>query len=215
MLDPQGHAPAVDVADLERDHFARSQSGRVGERQRRLVLEIVAGGDQARDLLAAEHHRQALRQPDRLHSRHQLAALERDVEEELQPADRGVERHRRGAGIDQVQLVVAQVLHRGAIGRAPQIAREPAHRADVRTLRLGGELAHPHVVEHALAQGADGTSRGVHGLLLSKMRPIASSPTMASPLPMETTNFDARHERFSTPLPRERFSPMAVMNSYP
>jgi hypothetical protein len=38
---------------------------------------------------------------------------------------------------------------------------------------------------------------------------------MASLLPMETTNFDARHERFSTPLPRERFSPMAVMNSYP
>jgi len=32
---------------------------------------------------------------------------------------------------------------------------------------------------------------------------------MASLLPMETTNFDARHERFSTPLPRERFSPVA------
>ena len=60
------------VADLERDHFARSQSGRVGERERRLVLEIVAGGNQSRDLLAAEHHRQGARNTHRLHPGHQL-----------------------------------------------------------------------------------------------------------------------------------------------
>jgi len=38
---------------------------------------------------------------------------------------------------------------------------------------------------------------------------------MASLLPMETTKLDLLRERLSTSLPRERFSPLAVMNSYP
>ena len=45
------HALAVDVTDLQRHHLAGAQSGAVGDRQRRLVLQVSGSGDQARDLL--------------------------------------------------------------------------------------------------------------------------------------------------------------------
>src|ERR1700738_1277193 len=47
LLDAQGHALAVDVADLQRHHFAGAQAGAVGDRQRRLVLQVAGGGDTA------------------------------------------------------------------------------------------------------------------------------------------------------------------------
>ena len=48
LLDAQGHALAVDVTDLQRDHFAGAKSGAVGDRERRLVLEVPGRFDQAR-----------------------------------------------------------------------------------------------------------------------------------------------------------------------
>ena len=48
LLDAQRHALAVDVADLQRHHFAGAQPGAVGDRQRRLVLQVAGRGDQAR-----------------------------------------------------------------------------------------------------------------------------------------------------------------------
>ena len=62
--------------------------------------------DQAGHFLGAEHHRQRSGHPHRLHPGHQFLMVEGDVEEELQPADRRVERDRRDAVIDQVQLIV-------------------------------------------------------------------------------------------------------------
>src|SRR5271166_5996064 len=44
LLDAQHHSLAVDVTDLERDDFARAQSGAVGEREGRLVLTEPAAG---------------------------------------------------------------------------------------------------------------------------------------------------------------------------
>jgi len=85
--------------------------------------------------------------------------IERDLEEELQPGDRRIERDRRDALIDQVQLVAPQVLDARRVGRAPKEAGKLAHRAYVVALRLVGELAHPHVVDHALAQRADALGR--------------------------------------------------------
>src|SRR6202795_2946769 len=43
LLDPDQQALAVDIADLQRDHFGRAQPGTVGNAQRRLVLEAGAG----------------------------------------------------------------------------------------------------------------------------------------------------------------------------
>src|ERR1700692_3050222 len=55
LLDAQRHALAVDVADLQRHHFARTQPGTVGDRQCRLVLQVAGCGDQAGHLVRAEH----------------------------------------------------------------------------------------------------------------------------------------------------------------
>src|ERR1700730_7353525 len=55
LLDAEAHALAVDVADLQRHHFARTQPGTVGDRQCRLVLQVAGCGDQAGHLVRAEH----------------------------------------------------------------------------------------------------------------------------------------------------------------
>jgi hypothetical protein len=100
-----------------------------------------------------------VRDPHRTHLVHQFAVIERDLEEELQPGDRRIERDRRDALIDQVQLVTAQILYAGGVRRAPQKTGKLAHRANVVALRLVGELAHAHVVDHAPAQRADALGR--------------------------------------------------------
>ena len=122
LLDTQGHALAVDVADLQRDHLAGAKPCAVGNRQCRLRLQIRRRSDQARDLLTAQHHRQRARHAHRLHLGHQLATIQRDVEEELQARDRRVQRDRRGALIDQVQLEPPQILDGAVSGERPRKA---------------------------------------------------------------------------------------------
>ena len=46
LLDAQRHALAVDVADLQRDHLAGAKPGAVGDRQRRLMLQVARRRDQ-------------------------------------------------------------------------------------------------------------------------------------------------------------------------
>ncbi|HQT34259.1 MAG TPA: hypothetical protein PLE06_09480 [Thiobacillus sp.] len=127
------------------------------------MLKVAGRGDQAGYLLTAQHHRQRVRHVDRLHLGCQLGLVGGDVEEELQPGDRRIERDRRDAVINQVQLVVAQVLHAGGVGWPVQIAGELSHRAQIVALCLGGRLAHPHVVEHALAKRTDSFMGRFHG----------------------------------------------------
>jgi hypothetical protein len=152
LLHAQGHALAVDVTDLQRDDLGSAQPRAVGHRQRGLVLEVVGAGDQSRGLVAAQHARQAPGHAQRLHLGHRLAAIECDFEEELQPRQCRVDRHRARADVDQVQLEAAQILGTGGIGRASQVAGELANGADVGVLGVVGQLAHAHVVEHALTQ---------------------------------------------------------------
>jgi hypothetical protein len=93
------------------------------------MLEVRGRTNQAGDFLAAQHHWQRLRDTHRTHLVHQLAVVERDLEEELQPSDRGIERDRRDALIDQVQLIAPQILDTGRVRRAPEEASKLAHRA--------------------------------------------------------------------------------------
>jgi hypothetical protein len=112
-------------------------------------------GDQARNLLAAQHDRERSRLMHRLHLDQQLATAQGDVEEELQSAERRVDGRRGGAGVDHVQLEGPKVLGSGRVRRPLEERGEPAHGTDVVDLRLAVELAHAHVVDHALAQGRD------------------------------------------------------------
>jgi hypothetical protein len=55
-------------------------------------------------------------QSHRVHLDHQLGLVERDLEEKPQASDRGIERARRSAVIDQMQLVTSKVLDGRGIG---------------------------------------------------------------------------------------------------
>ena len=66
LLDPDQHALAVDVGDLQRDDLGDAQARAIGDAQRRLVLEARRRLEQARDLLRAQHDRQLARLVDEL-----------------------------------------------------------------------------------------------------------------------------------------------------
>jgi hypothetical protein len=72
----------------------------------------------------------------------------------------GVRPSRAGSGVHQVQLEAAQVLGSGGVRRSAKKRGELAHGADVALPRVLSELAHAHVVEHALAQRRDGRGWG-------------------------------------------------------
>jgi hypothetical protein len=58
-----------------------------------------------------------------------------------------------------MQLVATQVLDRGCVGRTAKEGSQLSHRPNVLHLCLVGELAHPHVVDHALPQRRDPVKR--------------------------------------------------------
>lgn len=162
LFDAQRHALAVDVADLERNDLACAQPGTVGHRQGCLVLEVGDGPDQACDLLATEHHRQRLRHSHRTRLGHQLPATQRDAKEELQSRERRVQRDRRRAMVNQMQLEQPKILGRGGVRRTAEELGKLAYGTHVAGLRLGLELAQVHVLEHALTQRRDARCRSVH-----------------------------------------------------
>jgi len=67
-LDPEQHAFAVDVADLERCNLSHAQAGTIGDRKGRLMLEAGGRVEQPRDLVPAQHDGQVawMRHPDQL-----------------------------------------------------------------------------------------------------------------------------------------------------
>ncbi len=71
------------------------------------------------------------------------------------------------ARLRQVQLEQADLVCRGRFGRALQVRGEPLAAADVDSLRVRVELARAHVLDHTLAQRADGI--GTHGEILSEV----------------------------------------------
>ena len=107
--------------------------------------------NQARDFLPAQHHGELARLVHGIHFRERLGTLQGHGEEKPQCGDRAVERRTGAAMLNQVQLVAAQILRRGGIGRAAEEAGEVDHREDIMALGLVREFAHPHVIEHALA----------------------------------------------------------------
>ena len=123
------------------------------------MLQVARRRNQAGNLVPTQHHRQGAGHSHGIHLGHQLALIERDLEEELQPRDRSIERYRRSAEIDQMQLVAPQILDRGRVGRAPKEGGQLSYRANVMALCLVRELAHPHVVDHALPQRRDPMKR--------------------------------------------------------
>ena len=84
LLDPDDHAGAVDVADLERDHLGGAQTRAIGHAQRRPVLEAGRGFQEARHLLRAQNDGQLAGLANEGQALRDLAAPKRHGEEEPQ-----------------------------------------------------------------------------------------------------------------------------------
>src|SRR5713226_2768023 len=95
LLDPDDHPGAIDVADLERDHFVGPQARAIGHAQRRSVLEARGSLQEARDLLRAQNHRQLAGLANERHALRDLAPPKRHGEEEPQRRHRRVLARRR------------------------------------------------------------------------------------------------------------------------
>ena len=65
-LDPDQHALAVDIGDLERRDLSHAQASAIGDRESRLMLEAGGRVEQSRNLVPAQHHGQVarMRHPD-------------------------------------------------------------------------------------------------------------------------------------------------------
>ena len=104
--------------------------------------------------------------PERVRS-----SLPRTFDSNWASRDGGIQRHGRDAVVDQMQLVAPQVLNGGGVGRAPEESGELTDHADITGLRLRCELAHAHVVDHALVQRTD-ILAGVRVMALLLLRKI-------------------------------------------
>ena len=77
---------------------------------------------------------------------------QRHIKQKLQACDGGVEGDGRGSRVHQVELIEPKIFRSGRVRGASQVLCKSADRADIGLLCLGRELAHAHVLQHALAQ---------------------------------------------------------------
>jgi hypothetical protein len=81
----------------------------------------------------------------------QIGPIQGDGEEEAQGHNRRVAARRGHAALSQVQLEAPHILGRGCLRRAAEEGREASDLTDVVGACLLDEMAHRHVVDHALA----------------------------------------------------------------
>ena len=156
LLDPDQHAGAVDVVDLEGGHLRDAQARAVGGAERRLVLQPRRRFEQPADLRDAEHVRELAGLAHQDEATRQVRPVEGDGEEEAQRRHGSVDGGRLDASLGLMDLEAADVLGRRAVGRAFEEGGEASDAADVVALGLLPQAAQAHVVEHALAQRANG-----------------------------------------------------------
>ena len=126
MLDPDDHAAAVDVDNLESSHLAHPQPGSISCGQSRPVAQPRHCLQEADDLLAAEHHRQLLRLLGADDPVERLRPTQRHAEEEPQCARHLVDVRPRPAEPGQVKLIGANLLDPQPIRRTAEKTAELA-----------------------------------------------------------------------------------------
>src|SRR5882724_10564881 len=85
-----------------------------------------------------------------------LRPVERHLEEEPERRHGRVDARWLQTGLGQMQLESAQLFGGRGVGGTAEESRKPLDGTNVLALRIGYEPAHVHVIEHALAQRADG-----------------------------------------------------------
>src|SRR5713226_6104506 len=150
---------------FSRTNFARAQAAAIAETEQYADLEAAGDGEQTPHLVRAHHQRDLLRLMDVIDLGGKIQSPQRHAEQEPQPGHDAVAVADAHAGLGQLQLEQADVLSCGRVRGPLQKRGEPLAPADVAPLRTRTELASVHVLDHALAQRANG--RRTHGKLLS------------------------------------------------
>src|SRR5436190_444211 len=158
----------VDVADLEPDGLAGTQTAAVTESEQHADLGVLRHRQQALHLEWAHNQRDLLRLFDVIDLGREIQAPQRDAEQKPHSRHEAVAIADAEPVLDKEQLKPTNIVGGGRFRRAPQERGEPDTAVDVASLRMPTELARSHVLDHALAQLAGGV--GTHGKLLSWMR---------------------------------------------
>ena len=156
------------MLNLQPDHLARAQAAAIAETEQHAGLEAACDRQQAPRLVRAHHQRDLLRLTDVIDLGGKIQSPQRHAEQEPYPGHDTVAVADAHARLGQVQLEQADVLRCGGVRGALQERSEPLAAVDVALLRVRTELARVHVLDHALAQRADGIR--THSQLLSWMR---------------------------------------------
>ena len=141
---------------LQPDHLAGAQAAAIAETEQNARLEAAGDGQQPLGLVRAHHQRNLLRLTDVIDLGGKIQSPQRHAQQEPQPGHDAVTGADAHAGLGQVQLEAADVLDCGRVRRPLEKRGEPPAAANVASLRARTELARVHVLDHALAQRADG-----------------------------------------------------------
>src|SRR5882762_2292700 len=168
LLDTNDLLRAVDVLDLQPDHFAGTQAATAAKAERHAGLEARGNGQHAPRLVRAHHLRNLLGLADVIDLGRKIQPPQRHAEQEPQPGHDAVAIADARTRLGKMQLEPADILRRGGVGRPLEKRGELLAAADVASLRARTEPARVHVLGHALTQRADRVH--THGQLLSWMR---------------------------------------------
>jgi hypothetical protein len=82
LLDPDHHATAVDVTDLEPADFPHPETSAIRRGQRRTIAQSRHRLEKGHDLIGRQHHRQLLRLAGADDLGHDVRLIKRDTVEE-------------------------------------------------------------------------------------------------------------------------------------
>src|SRR6516225_9509857 len=147
----------------------------------------------------------------------EIVPPQRDAEQKPHPRHDPVAIADARPALDQVQLEAADVVSCRRVGRAPQKRREAPAAVDVASLRMAPQLAGGHILDHTLAQRADGGISGHGELLLSEVANTSSSSGRGSSPRYKRALNSPQTPPTGTPaqrLSRQRFSALAQSGKY-
>jgi hypothetical protein len=111
------------------------------------VLDVCCRGEQPTDLFRAQNDRQAARLAGRHNRFGEIAALQRDLEEEPQCGGPGVDGSCRRSDRCQPHLIATDILGGRLLGRPAHEIGKSFDVADILLLSLGIEPADRHVLD--------------------------------------------------------------------
>src|SRR5262249_39483065 len=157
---------AVDVTDPEAHHLAGPQAASVGDAEHDAGLQAWRHLDDPFHLLRCQHLRQLQRLLQVIDLGGKIMPAQRHLQQEPQSRHDAVAVGDAAAALHHALLEGADVVGGGSVGRALEERGKPLAAVDVAALRVPPEVARDHVVDHALAQRADGCRcallRGTH-----------------------------------------------------